>query len=134
MPDEFDDYIANPKPNGYQSLHTTVMCMGTTPLELQIRTYEMHHVAEYGVAAHWRYKEGEKGDIRFEERISWLRQLIDCTASSAVLKSSWNPLRQTSLTIRSLYIRLKERSRTCRAGPLRWTLPTVYIPSWAIIA
>ena len=77
MPDEFDDYIANPKPNGYQSLHTTVMCLGTTPLELQIRTYEMHHVAEYGVAAHWRYKEGEKGDIRFEERISWLRQLID---------------------------------------------------------
>jgi GTP diphosphokinase / guanosine-3',5'-bis(diphosphate) 3'-diphosphatase len=77
MPDEFNDYIANPKPNGYQSLHTTVMCMGTTPLELQIRTYEMHHVAEYGVAAHWRYKEGEKGDIRFEERISWLRQLID---------------------------------------------------------
>lgn len=77
MPDEFDDYIANPKPNGYQSLHTTVMCMGTTPLEVQIRTYEMHHVAEYGVAAHWRYKEGGKGDIRFEERISWLRQLID---------------------------------------------------------
>jgi guanosine-3',5'-bis(diphosphate) 3'-pyrophosphohydrolase len=77
MPDEFNDYIANPKPNGYQSLHTTVMCMGTTPLELQIRTHEMHHVAEYGVAAHWRYKEGEKGDIRFEERISWLRQLMD---------------------------------------------------------
>lgn len=77
MPDEFDDYIANPKPNGYQSLHTTVMFHGTTPLEVQIRTYEMHHVAEYGVAAHWRYKEGEKGDIRFEERISWLRQLIE---------------------------------------------------------
>ncbi len=77
MPDEFNDYIANPKPNGYQSLHTTVMSLGATPLEVQIRTYEMHHVAEYGVAAHWRYKEGEKGDIRFEERISWLRQLID---------------------------------------------------------
>jgi guanosine-3',5'-bis(diphosphate) 3'-pyrophosphohydrolase len=77
LPDEFDDYIANPKPNGYQSLHTAVMFLGTTPLEVQIRTYEMHHVAEYGVAAHWRYKEGEKGDIRFEERISWLRQLID---------------------------------------------------------
>lgn len=77
LPDEFDDYIANPKPNGYQSLHTAVMCLGTTPLELQIRTYEMHHIAEYGVAAHWRYKEGETGDIRFEERISWLRQLID---------------------------------------------------------
>jgi GTP diphosphokinase / guanosine-3',5'-bis(diphosphate) 3'-diphosphatase len=77
IPDEFDDYIANSKPNGYQSLHTTVMVLGTTPLELQIRTYEMHHIAEYGVAAHWRYKEGEKGDIRFEERISWLRQLIE---------------------------------------------------------
>lgn len=77
IPDEFDDYIANPKPNGYQSLHTAVMCMGVTPLEVQIRTYEMHHIAEYGVAAHWRYKEGEKGDIRFEERISWLRQLIE---------------------------------------------------------
>jgi GTP diphosphokinase / guanosine-3',5'-bis(diphosphate) 3'-diphosphatase len=77
MPDEFDDYIANPKSNGYQSLHTAVMFLGTTPLEVQIRTYEMHHFAEYGVAAHWRYKEGEKGDFRFEERISWLRQLID---------------------------------------------------------
>ena len=77
MPDEFDDYIANPKPNGYKSLHTTVMTNGTIPLELQIRTPEMHNFAEYGVAAHWRYKEGEKADIRFEERISWLRQLID---------------------------------------------------------
>jgi GTP diphosphokinase / guanosine-3',5'-bis(diphosphate) 3'-diphosphatase len=77
MPDEFDDYIANPKPNGYQSLHTAVMYLGTKPLEVQIRTHEMHHFAEYGVAAHWRYKEGEKEDIRFEQRISWLRQLID---------------------------------------------------------
>ncbi len=77
LPDEFDDHIANPKPNGYQSLPTTGLCLGTTALEVQIRTYEMHHIAEYGVAAHWRYKEGEKGDIRFEERISWLRQLID---------------------------------------------------------
>jgi len=77
LPDEFNDYIANPRPNGYQSLHTTVMCLGTTPLEVQIRTHEMHHIAEYGVAAHWRYKEGEKSDIGFEERISWLRQLIE---------------------------------------------------------
>jgi GTP pyrophosphokinase len=77
LPGEFDDYIANPRPNGYQSLHTTVMCLGTTPLEIQIRTREMRHVAEYGVAAHWRYKEGEKQDMHFEERIAWLRQLID---------------------------------------------------------
>ncbi|NLE08496.1 MAG: bifunctional (p)ppGpp synthetase/guanosine-3',5'-bis(diphosphate) 3'-pyrophosphohydrolase [Dehalococcoidales bacterium] len=77
MPEQFDDYIANPKPNGYQSLHTTVMCHRTTPLEVQIRTYEMHRVNEYGVASHWRYKEGDKADVKFEERISWLRQLVD---------------------------------------------------------
>jgi GTP pyrophosphokinase len=77
LPGEFDDFIANPKANGYQALHTAVMCLGTIPLEVQIRTRDMHHIAEYGVAAHWRYKEGEKKDIHFEERIAWLRQLID---------------------------------------------------------
>ena len=77
LPAEFDDFIANPKPNGYQALHTTVMCLGTIPLEVQIRTRDMHHIAEYGLAAHWRYKGGEKTDIHFEERIAWLRQLID---------------------------------------------------------
>jgi GTP pyrophosphokinase len=77
LPDGFDDYIANPKPNGYQSLHTVVMAFGTIPLEVQIRTRDMHYVDEYGVAAHWRYKEGEKKDARFEERIGWMRQLIE---------------------------------------------------------
>jgi guanosine-3',5'-bis(diphosphate) 3'-pyrophosphohydrolase len=79
--DEFNDYIANPKENGYQSLHTTVLTRGTTPLEIQIRTYEMHRMSEYGVAAHWRYKEGAKPDLHFEEKISWLRQLIDWQSS-----------------------------------------------------
>jgi len=77
LPEEFDDFIANPKPNGYQSLHTAVMCLGSIPLEIQIRTHEMHYVAEYGVAAHWRYKEGEERDVNFEQRIAWLRQLVD---------------------------------------------------------
>jgi len=77
LPGEFNDFIANPKPNGYHSLHTAVMCQGTIPLEVQIRTRDMHHIAEYGLAAHWRYKEGEKKDIHFEERIAWLRQLVD---------------------------------------------------------
>jgi len=77
LPDAFDDYLASPKPNGYQALHTAVMALGTTPLEIQIRTREMHHVAEYGVAAHWRYKEGEKRDMQFEDRVAWLRQLIE---------------------------------------------------------
>ncbi|MFQ5826779.1 MAG: RelA/SpoT family protein [Dehalococcoidia bacterium] len=74
---EFNDYIANPKENGYQSLHTTVWCQGTIPLEIQVRTHEMHRICEYGVAAHWRYKEGRKVDIRFEDRIAWLRQLVE---------------------------------------------------------
>jgi len=77
LPEAFDDFIANPKPNGYQALHTAVMYPGTTPLEVQIRTHEMHHIAEYGLAAHWRYKEGEKQDMYFEERVAWLRQLIE---------------------------------------------------------
>jgi GTP pyrophosphokinase len=77
LPGFFDDSIANPRPNGYQSLHTIVMCLGTIPLEVQVRAHEMHRIAEYGVAAHWRYKEGSKKDLRDEERIGWLRQLID---------------------------------------------------------
>ena len=76
IPEEFDDFIANPKDNGYQALHTTVMCQGTTPLEIQIRTYDMHRVNEYGVAAHWLYKEGKTGE-QFRDEIAWLRQLGD---------------------------------------------------------
>lgn len=77
LPDQFDDFIANPKENMYQALHSTVMCLGARPLEVQIRTYRMHRLAEYGVAAHWKYKEGVKKDIAFEEKITWLRQLME---------------------------------------------------------
>jgi len=76
LPEEFDDFIANPKDNGYRSLHTTVMCQGRTPLEIQIRTFEMHRVNEYGVAAHWLYKEGKAGD-QMKDEVAWLRQLGD---------------------------------------------------------
>ena len=74
---EFDDYIGYPKPNGYQSLHTTVYWEETRPLEVQIRTREMNREAEYGVAAHWSYKEGGGGHRPDQERIAWLRQLVD---------------------------------------------------------
>jgi GTP diphosphokinase / guanosine-3',5'-bis(diphosphate) 3'-diphosphatase len=77
IPGEVDDYIANPKTSGYQSLHTAVICEGQ-PLEIQIRTLEMHHAAEHGIAAHWRYKEGgRKSDPGFEQKLSWLRQLLE---------------------------------------------------------
>ncbi len=77
MSGQFDDYIANPKESMYQSLHSTVRALNGRPLEVQIRTHEMHRVAEYGVAAHWRYKEGGRGQARDEERIAWLRQLLE---------------------------------------------------------
>jgi GTP pyrophosphokinase len=77
LPGTFDDYIANPKESMYQSLHSTVMALNTQPLEVQIRTYEMHRAAEFGIAAHWRYKEGGKRDLRYEEQLTWLRQLLD---------------------------------------------------------
>jgi len=77
VPGQFDDYIATPKENMYQSLHTTVMCEGGIPLEVQVRTFEMHNLAEYGVAAHWTYKEGASKDGQFEEKMAWLRQLLE---------------------------------------------------------
>lgn len=77
IPGQFDDYIAMPKENLYQSLHTAVMCEGGTPLEIQIRTKEMHLLSEYGVAAHWAYKEGSRIDALLTQRMSWLRQLLE---------------------------------------------------------
>ena len=77
LPGQFDDYIASPKASMYQSLHTTVIGPGARPLEVQIRTYDMHRVAEYGVAAHWRYKGATDRSAQDEERIAWLRQLLE---------------------------------------------------------
>lgn len=77
IPGEFDDYIAAPKDNFYQSLHTAVIYDDKRPLEVQIRTTEMHQNAEYGIAAHWRYKEGAHRDKSYEQRINWLRNMME---------------------------------------------------------
>jgi len=77
IPKEFDDYIATPKENNYQSIHTAVVGPGGKTLEVQLRTEEMHNHAELGVAAHWRYKEGSRQDSAFEQKIAWLRQLLE---------------------------------------------------------
>ena len=99
IPKEFDDYIARPKPNGYQSLHTVVMDADNTSFEVQVRTHEMHKQAEYGVAAHWRYKEAGKqgyaGTVsakeEYDRRIAWARQLI------AWKEDAWDQLKGQEL-------------------------------------
>ena len=82
IPNRFKDYISTPKANMYQSLHTTVMGREGIPFEVQIRTWEMHHTAEFGIAAHWKYKEGRSGKYKFDERLNWVRQILDTQKES----------------------------------------------------
>jgi len=107
LPGEFDDYIAKPKANDYRSLHTAVIGPEGKPLEVQIRTWEMHQHSEYGVAAHWRYKEGaQKGmrrDPAFEDRIAWLRQVLDWKDAVADA-SEWLAAFKSSLFTDTIYV------------------------------
>ena len=77
MPRRFKDYISTPKPNMYQSLHTTLIGREGTPFEVQIRTWDMHHIAEYGVAAHWKYKEGNDLGSNYEQKLGWIRSMLE---------------------------------------------------------
>jgi len=107
LPGEFDDYIAKPKANNYRSLHTAVIGPEGKALEVQIRTVEMHQHSEYGVAAHWRYKETEQKGIRrdpaFEDRIAWLRQVLDWKDAVADA-SEWLAAFKSSLFTDTIYV------------------------------
>ena len=107
LPGEFDDYIAKPKANNYQSLHTAVSGPEDKPLEVQIRTSAMHQHSEYGVAAHWRYKEGSQKGVRrdpaFEDRIAWLRQVLDWKDAVADA-SEWLAAFKSSLFTDTIYV------------------------------
>lgn len=83
MPGRFKDYISIPKPNMYRSLHTTVIGRDGIPFEVQIRTWEMHQIAEYGIAAHWKYKSGDKGDGDLDRKLEWIAKLIENESSTA---------------------------------------------------
>ncbi|MEA3118378.1 MAG: pyrophosphokinae [Paraburkholderia sp.] len=119
VPKEFDDYISRPKPNGYKSLHTVAIGDDGRAFEVQIRTQEMHRFAEYGVAAHWRYKEagsrGYSGQIsaseKYDEKIAWLRQLLawkdevaEGDDSEAAASMPWEQLRQATLDDDHIYV------------------------------
>lgn len=82
IPNRFKDYISTPKANMYQSLHTTVIGREGIPFEVQIRTWEMHRTAEYGIAAHWKYKEGVRGSSKDDQRLAWIRQIIESQQES----------------------------------------------------
>ena len=83
MPGRFKDYISIPKPNMYRSLHTTVIGHDGVPFEVQIRTWEMHQVAEYGIAAHWKYKSGDRGDAGLDKKLEWIAKLVENESSTA---------------------------------------------------
>ncbi|PXW23275.1 RelA/SpoT family protein [Paraburkholderia caballeronis] len=112
VPKEFDDYISRPKPNGYRSLHTVVIGDDGRAFEVQIRTQEMHQFAEYGVAAHWRYKEagarGYGGQVsatgRYDEKIAWLRQLLAWKDDVSDSEQPWEQLRHATLDDDQIYV------------------------------
>ncbi len=93
VPGRFKDYISTPKPNMYRSLHTTVIGSDGIPFEVQIRTHEMHHIAEYGIAAHWKYKSGEKSGLDMDKKLEWISRLIETESSVSDPDEFFNTLK-----------------------------------------
>jgi len=132
VPKEFDDYISRPKPNGYRSLHTVVTADDGRPLEVQIRTQEMHNFAEYGIAAHWRYKEEGGSNFKsqqYDEKIAWLRQLLAwktdvADARKSSRRNGSRSSRRPAWTTASSCSRRRRGCWSCRSAPRRSTSPT----------
>ncbi len=117
IPNRFKDYIASPKQNGYKSLHTTVLGKEGIPFEVQIRTWDMHETAEYGVAAHWKYKEGIRGRDKMEQRLAWVRQVIEAQQTSddveeivRIIKTDLSPEDIVVMTPKGMSVSLPEGS------------------------
>ena len=128
----FKDYIGTPKPNMYQSLHTTVIGKEGIPFEVQIRTWEMHHMAEYGVAAHWKYKQGLKNKkLGTEDTFAWIRRLLenqqDTESGGVHPQLEGGPLRRRGFR---LYPQ-RGGHQPARRGHPPSTLPTPSTPPWA---
>ncbi len=138
LPDEFDDYVANPKPNGYQSIHTVVLGPSGKTVEIQIRTRQMHEDAELGVAAHWKYKEGAgagtSGGRGYEDRIARLRKLIARQEEMADSGEMLDEVRSRSSTTGCMSLRRKATWWTCLRGRRRSTLPIIFTAMSAIAA
>lgn len=135
LPYRFKDYIAMPKPNNYQSLHTTVIGTRGQPVEIQIRTWEMHRIAEYGVAAHWRYKEGNQTANKdaFDEKMGWLRNLLEWQDTSNP-KEFVNALKLDAFSDEVFVFRRGATSSTCPRVLSPSTLPTASTPTSATVA
>ena len=132
IPGQFDDYIAMPKDSLYQSLHTAVIALDGKPLEIQIRTHEMHQVAEYGIAAHWRYKEGSKSDREYDAKLAWLRQLMDWQREVGDAHGVRRGHQARHLPGPGLRLHAaRARSRSCRPARRRSTSPTASTPTSA---
>ena len=132
IPGQFDDYIAVPKNNLYQSLHTAVIALDGKPLEIQIRTQAMHQVSEVGIAAHWRYKEGTKSDREYDAKLAWLRQLLDWQRDVVGRDRVRRGHQARHLPGPGLRVHARRAtSRTCRPARRRSTSPTASTPTSA---
>ncbi len=129
---EFDDYIATPKDNRYRSIHTAVIGPGAQAVEIQIRTYEMHADSERGVAAHWRYKEGGRGDQAYERKINQLRSLLTPAEGGDTSRDFSIACALIYFRIGSMSCRPRARSSMYRWAARPWTSPTRCIPIWVI--